>query len=137
MASRRRQGAVGIRENRRGFGFVVPTDPDGHEDLFIAEGPRVRKVSPNGIITTVAGNGMGGDFYSGDGGPATSAEVAPNGVAVDGSGDLFIANANMSIRKGGSGKIRGHNTQKTANTTTARETHIVKSITLKRAAGNC
>ena len=28
----------GYRQNRRGFGFVVPTDPDGHEDLFIAEG---------------------------------------------------------------------------------------------------
>jgi ribonuclease R len=33
-----RQGIVGTyRQNRRGFGFVVPTDPDGHEDLFIAE----------------------------------------------------------------------------------------------------
>jgi ribonuclease R len=32
-------GIVGTyRQNRRGFGFVVPTDPDGHEDLFIAEG---------------------------------------------------------------------------------------------------
>src|ERR1700722_5483129 len=33
------QGIVGTyRQNRRGFGFVVPTDPDGHEDLFIPEG---------------------------------------------------------------------------------------------------
>jgi ribonuclease R len=33
------EGIVGAyRQNRRGFGFVVPTDPDGHEDLFIAEG---------------------------------------------------------------------------------------------------
>src|SRR5208337_1625807 len=32
------EGIVGAyRQNRRGFGFVVPTDPDGHEDLFIAE----------------------------------------------------------------------------------------------------
>ncbi|MGD0542570.1 MAG: hypothetical protein ABSB33_13740, partial [Tepidisphaeraceae bacterium] len=35
----RAEGIVGTyRQNRRGFGFVVPTDPDGHEDLFIAEG---------------------------------------------------------------------------------------------------
>ncbi|HEX4053788.1 MAG TPA: ribonuclease R [Tepidisphaeraceae bacterium] len=35
----RPEGIVGAyRQNRRGFGFVVPTDPDGHEDLFIAEG---------------------------------------------------------------------------------------------------
>lgn len=35
----RSEGIVGAyRQNRRGFGFVVPTDPDGHEDLFIAEG---------------------------------------------------------------------------------------------------
>lgn len=34
----RPEGIVGAyRQNRRGFGFVVPTDPDGHEDLFIAE----------------------------------------------------------------------------------------------------
>ncbi len=70
---------------------------DSGGNLFIADANRVRKVSPNGIITTVAGNGTFG--FSGDGGPATSAEVAPNGLAVDGSGDLFIADANVSIRK--------------------------------------
>ncbi len=33
------EGIVGTyRQNQRGFGFVVPTDPDGHEDLFIPEG---------------------------------------------------------------------------------------------------
>ena len=51
-----------------------------------------------GDIYTVAGNGTGG--YSGDGGPATSAELAgPAGVAVDGSGNLVIADAfNNRIR---------------------------------------
>jgi ribonuclease R len=35
----RPEGIIGTyRHNKRGFGFVVPTDPDGHEDLFIAEG---------------------------------------------------------------------------------------------------
>ena len=60
-------------------------------NLFIADGLRIRKVGTNSIITTVAGNGTGG--YSGDGGAATNAGIgSPAGVAVDSSGDLFIAN---------------------------------------------
>ena len=68
----------------------VATDSSGN--LYIVEylGARVRKVSPGGIITTVAGNGTSG--YSGDGGPATSAELSgPIGIAVDSAGNLYIA----------------------------------------------
>ena len=53
-----------------------------------------------GVITTVAGNGTCG--YSGDGGPAASAELSyPNAVAVNGAGNtLFIADSgNNVIRK--------------------------------------
>ena len=131
---------------------------DGAGNLYIADtyNRRIRKVTPGGIITTVAGNGNGG--YSGDGGPATSAELfepygrgggwrrqplhrghnqqphpqgdagrdhhhrggqrnlrlqrrqaarpparnllIPTGVAVDGAGNLYIADAdNQRIRK--------------------------------------
>jgi sugar lactone lactonase YvrE len=65
---------------------------DGLNDLFIADlnNRVVRKVSPDGQIITVAGNGVSG--YSGDNGPATKAElVYPDGVAVDQAGNLFIA----------------------------------------------
>jgi sugar lactone lactonase YvrE len=65
---------------------------DGASNLYIADtgNSRVRKVSPDGIITTVAGNGTSG--YSGDGGPATSAQLrGPAGLAVDPSGNLYIA----------------------------------------------
>ena len=74
---------------------------DASGNLFIADtyDNVIRKVGTNGIITTVAGNGIGG--YSGDGSPATSAELnGPYGVAVDASGNLFIADLyNNRIRK--------------------------------------
>jgi uncharacterized protein (TIGR03437 family) len=80
---------------------------DASGNLFIADtfNHRIRKVSASGIITTVAGNGTGG--FSGDGGPATSAELnQPSDVAVDASGNLFIADAfNNRIRMVSAGGI--------------------------------
>jgi uncharacterized repeat protein (TIGR03803 family) len=61
---------------------------------------RIRKVTVStGIITTVAGDGKAG--YSGDGGPATSAELNfPGGVEVDPAGNIYIADyGNSRIRK--------------------------------------
>jgi hypothetical protein len=62
-------------------------------ELFISDGSngRVRKVSPDGIITTVAGGGQPADKL-GDGGPATAARLQwPAQLAVDAAGSLFIA----------------------------------------------
>ncbi len=75
---------------------------DGSGNLFIADASndRIRKLAlATGIITTVAGNGTSG--YSGDGGPATSAQLSgPSGVAADGLGNLYIADtSNNLIRK--------------------------------------
>ena len=60
---------------------------------------RIRKVSPGGMITTLAGNGMRN--FSGDGGLATSASLGwPEGVSLDGAGNLYIADTlNVRIRK--------------------------------------
>ena len=63
--------------------------------VYIADtyNDRVRRVDGSGIITTVAGTGESG--FGGDGGPAGEAQLdSPRGVAVDGSGNLFIADAN-------------------------------------------
>jgi formylglycine-generating enzyme required for sulfatase activity/sugar lactone lactonase YvrE len=71
---------------------------DASGNLFIADygNTRVRKVSASGTITTVAGNGNVG--FSGDGGPAASAELNyPKGIAVDASGDLFIADSGNNV----------------------------------------
>jgi trimeric autotransporter adhesin len=70
---------------------------DKSGNIFIADPStqRVREVS-NGIITTVAGNGTAG--YKGDGSLATSAELdRPTGVVVDGSGNIYIADAGNNV----------------------------------------
>jgi sugar lactone lactonase YvrE len=88
---------------------AVAVDASGN--LFIADSGnnRIRKVSASGVITTFAGNGVVKynqyespiPVFSGDGGPATSASLTdPSGIAVDASGNLFIADAgNQRIRK--------------------------------------
>jgi sugar lactone lactonase YvrE len=73
---------------------------DGSGNLFIAESQKIRRVDAGtGLISTVAGTGTGG--YSGDGGPATAAALyIPSNVAVDSSGNLFIADyGNDRIRR--------------------------------------
>jgi uncharacterized protein (TIGR03437 family) len=80
---------------------------DGHGSLYISDftANRVYRLAPNGSLTTVAGTG--GLGFSGDGGPATAAQLAyPSGVAVDQSGSLFIADSqNHLIRKVSGGVI--------------------------------
>ena len=74
---------------------------DGAGNLYIAdsENDRIRKVDATGVISTVAGTGTAG--YSGDGGPAVAAQLrSPYGVALDGAGNLYIADSgNERIRK--------------------------------------
>ena len=82
--------------------FASPTVAlDGAGDLFVAVGGnRIGRVDAvSGVITTVAGNGSAG--FSGDGGVATAAQLNnPVGVALDGAGDLFIADQfNQRIRR--------------------------------------
>lgn len=84
--------------------FAVAVDSGGI--LYIADrsNHRIRKVS-NGVITTVAGNGTPG--FSGDNGPATSAQLnGPQGITVDSDGNLYIADTdNSRIRKVSNGVI--------------------------------
>ena len=70
-------------------------------ELFIAEAKahRIRKVDVRGNILTVAGTGEQG--FSGDGGPATGAQLdSPQSVAVDSQGNLFVADThNHRVRR--------------------------------------
>ena len=66
-------------------------------NMYIVDGFRIRKVTLDGVIHTVAGNGTSG--FSGDGGPATSAQLSsPGDVAVDAVGNMYIVDGS-SIRK--------------------------------------
>jgi hypothetical protein len=73
---------------------------DAAGDLFLFDLPNrsIRKVSPGGIITTIAGNGIQG--YSGDGSLASSASFSgPTTLAVDGGGNIYVADpGNNAIR---------------------------------------
>ncbi len=92
----------GIPATAASFGdpYIVATDNAGN--LYISDGQqiRVRKVTMStGLISTVAGNGTWG--FSGDGGPATAAEISPpSGIFVDNAGDVyFVDQQNSRIRE--------------------------------------
>jgi trimeric autotransporter adhesin len=72
---------------------------DASGNIYIADFSNnvIRKVS-GGIISTVAGNYMFGAGFSGDGGPATAAELNnPSGVAVDSVGNIYIADFSNNV----------------------------------------
>ena len=79
--------------------YGVAVDSIGN--VYIADGDnfRIRKVTPDGIIRTIAGNGTGG--FSGDGGPAIDAEIdQPSNICIDGGGNIYFADwFNNRIRK--------------------------------------
>ena len=75
---------------------------DNSGNLYVCDdavGTRVYKVTPGGAITVIAGNGTSG--FSGDGGPATSAQLfEAHGVAVDAAGNVYIADtSNLRVRR--------------------------------------
>lgn len=91
-----------------GARLIKPLDVavDAAGNVYIADlmefvgqdGNKVRRVDSSGVITTVAGNGS--FTYNGDGIQATAAGISVQGIAVDGAGNLYIADMhNSRIRK--------------------------------------
>ena len=83
-----------------GAPWAIALDNSGN--LYVCDdavGTRVYKVTPGGAITVIAGNGTSG--FSGDGGPATSAQLfEAHGVAVDAAGNVYIADtSNLRVRR--------------------------------------
>jgi sugar lactone lactonase YvrE len=72
---------------------------DAAGNVYVADtlNQRIRKVTPGGVVTTVAGSG---DQGTANGAAATARFSSPDGIAVDGSGDLFVAdNSSFRIRE--------------------------------------
>jgi uncharacterized protein (TIGR03437 family) len=77
----------------------IAADPAGYVYVADTNNNRIREITPNGLITTIAGNGVAG--FAGDGAAAASAVLYfPQGLALDSSGNLYFADTwNQRIRK--------------------------------------
>jgi hypothetical protein len=109
------------------IGYAASVTRDAANNTYIADSysSQIFEASASGTLTIVAGNGTLG--YSGDGGPATSAALnGPESLALDGTGNIFIADTNNSV-------IRVVNTQ-TAPITIAGV--VIPPGTIQTVAGN-
>ncbi len=78
------------------YPYKMTIDEQGN--MYVVDYPVVRKISTDGVITTIAGTGVPG--YSGDGGPATAARIDLGTIAVDKAGNIYLTDANhFVIRK--------------------------------------
>jgi uncharacterized repeat protein (TIGR01451 family) len=92
-------GDNGLAVNAQLSSYIAGIALDAAGDVYISDvyNFRVRKISPEGTITTIAGTGTQG--FWGDGGPGTSAQLTwPSGLAVDSLGNLYIVDQ-YRIRK--------------------------------------
>ena len=89
-------GGDGVQATDAALESATAVACDNAGNVYIVDSASIRKVSPSGIITTVAGTGNSG--HSGDGGPATRAQLdGPTAVVVDAAGNLYIAEGTRTV----------------------------------------
>ena len=81
--------------------YDIAAGPDG--SLYVCEGARVRRIGPDGVLTTVAGTGVSG--YTGDGGSALEAKIWVTSLRVGSDGVMYLGNATTIRRVGADGII--------------------------------
>ncbi|MGB8259281.1 MAG: chitobiase/beta-hexosaminidase C-terminal domain-containing protein [Terracidiphilus sp.] len=100
-------GPNGGKSTQASIGHPAGITSDGAGNVYVVDSTRGRvyRATPNGAITVIAGSGARGPsangLPAGDGGPAVDAAlINPMGVAVDGQGNVFVAeNGNRAIRR--------------------------------------
>jgi sugar lactone lactonase YvrE len=95
------QGSADGTGSAARFYFPDGVAVDGSGNLFVVDSGNhtIRKIAPDGVVTTVAG--LAGSYGSADGAGSAVRFNNPNGVAVDASGNIYVADAgNGTIRKG-------------------------------------
>jgi serine/threonine-protein kinase len=97
-------GGGGFTGNNGLASKVDLSSPDGvavdaNGNVYVCEAYRIRKVTPDGMISTIAGTGTSGT--EGDGGPAVAATLKdPTGIAVAGDGTVYVADSSAhTIRR--------------------------------------
>jgi hypothetical protein len=76
--------------------YAVARDATGN--IYIGEIARIRRIDTRGIVTTIAGTGVPGE--TGDGGPATTAQINyVSGLAIDSQGSLYFSEDGARIRR--------------------------------------
>ena len=93
-------GVVGIADGQginAQFSGPAGLTIDGNGNLYVTDGQRIRKVTPDGVVSTIVGSGIAGYLD----GPANSAKFFnPCGIAIDVSGNLFVMDSdNSKVRK--------------------------------------
>ncbi len=80
------------------FNYPSGVAVDGGGNLYVADSSEIRKVTPDGVVTTLAG--AAGSYGSADGTGGAARFHNPSGVAVDGSGNVYVTETyNDTIRK--------------------------------------
>jgi uncharacterized protein (TIGR03437 family) len=84
-----------------GLGFPYSLALDSQGNLYVGGPFDIRKITPDGIITTITGDASSQITFGGDGGPATQAKVLlVKGIVVDNAGNLYFSDsANHRVRK--------------------------------------
>jgi sugar lactone lactonase YvrE len=77
------------------FGFLAAIAADGHGNLYVADGPTIRKVTtPDGIVTTLAGMAGAPDSVNGTGSAARF--YSPEGIAIGSDGNIYVSDMGAS-----------------------------------------
>jgi sugar lactone lactonase YvrE len=80
------------------FTALAGVTVDGRGNVYVSDGHAVRKISPDGVVTTVAG--LASEWGDADGAGATARFNSPQGLATDAAGNVYVADRdNQAIRK--------------------------------------